>query len=502
MLIRARLRTRDPDPSLGTDDIDASETLDVFGEVSYSATFRDGKARATATARVPFPYFGWIMRPGMAWELRRRLKQQVPALRASTEVPPPRFSGLMPPDNVTHAQIVTLATLSFVLVITGYCGGLFTQTVDSVAAAYGADDADLGIALAVTRAGTLLSLVGAILADKRGRRRIILAGVVGLALTTAAGAFAPNLTTFTVFQVLARGFVNLTAVVVFIAIIEEAPERARAFALALSLAAGGLGFGFGSALLVITDIGPQAFRILFLLGGLTLIFVPGIAKRLTETRRFADLTARNAHGHASEMVDNTYGRRFVILALVALLTNFAAAPTSQFFNRYLMNEREFTALGVLAYRATAQSIIPFIALLVGGRLAEKRGRTRTAQVALAIAVIADAVFFTAGGAAVLWFALLVSSTAGATGGPSLASFGNELFPTEVRGTANGVLLLLAVIGAVAGLLTAGFLSESLGGIGRAVALTDIAPFIVAVALIPFLPEARGRDLDDVSPSEV
>ena len=58
-----------------------------------------------------------------------------------------------------------------------------------------------------------------------------------------------------------------------------------------------------------------------------------------------------------------------------------------------------------------------------------------------------------------------------------------------------------VIGAVAGLLTAGFLSESLGGIGRAVALTDIAPFIVAVALIPFLPEARGRDLDDVSPSE-
>ena len=53
-----------------------------------------------------------------------------------------------------------------------------------------------------------------------------------------------------------------------------------------------------------------------------------------------------------------------------------------------------------------------------------------------------------------------------------------------------------------GLLLAGFLSKPLGGIGNSVAVLAIAPLLCAIFLIRYLPEAKGKLLDEVSPSEV
>ncbi len=102
----------------------------------------------------------------------------------------------------------------------------------------------------------------------------------------------------------------------------------------------------------------------------------------------------------------------------------------------------------------------------------------------------------------LWAMLLVSTAAGALAGPALAAFNTEMFPTEVRGTAGAALLLCGVTGSVVGLVVAGALSDPLGGIGPAVAVTAMAPLVAAVLLLPRLPEARGRKLDEVSPPEV
>jgi MFS family permease len=78
----------------------------------------------------------------------------------------------------------------------------------------------------------------------------------------------------------------------------------------------------------------------------------------------------------------------------------------------------------------------------------------------------------------------------------------ELFPTEVRGTANALLLVCYVVGSAVGLLVAGFLADQLGDLGLAIAICGIAPIVAALFLLPRLPESRGRALDDVSPSEV
>jgi MFS family permease len=78
----------------------------------------------------------------------------------------------------------------------------------------------------------------------------------------------------------------------------------------------------------------------------------------------------------------------------------------------------------------------------------------------------------------------------------------ELFPTEVRGTANALLLVCSVAGSAVGLVLAGTLSDAIGDLGLAIAICGIAPILAAIFLLPRLPESQGRELDEVSPSEV
>ena len=108
------------------------------------------------------------------------------------------------------------------------------------------------------------------------------------------------------------------------------------------------------------------------------------------------------------------------------------------------------------------------------------------------------VFFLFGGPT-LWIASAVATITGACAGVVLATFGAELFATEVRGTANAFLVGISVIGSASGLIIAGQLSDGFGGIGRAIAFCGIASLIAAF-IVPALPESYGRELDDLSPS--
>jgi MFS family permease len=96
---------------------------------------------------------------------------------------------------------------------------------------------------------------------------------------------------------------------------------------------------------------------------------------------------------------------------------------------------------------------------------------------------------------------MLSVLAASCGGLAISTMGAELFPTEVRGTSNGMLLVVSVTGSATGLLLAGALSDNLGGIGRAIALCAIPTIIAAALFVPRLPEPAGKSLDEISPTE-
>jgi MFS family permease len=103
---------------------------------------------------------------------------------------------------------------------------------------------------------------------------------------------------------------------------------------------------------------------------------------------------------------------------------------------------------------------------------------------------------------VLWLASTFAIVFAGASTLAIGTLDAELFPTEVRGTSNSLLLVCGVAGSVVGLLVAGFLSGPLGGLGGSIALCGAAPFAAALFLAPRLPESAHRGLDDVSPSEV
>jgi MFS family permease len=109
------------------------------------------------------------------------------------------------------------------------------------------------------------------------------------------------------------------------------------------------------------------------------------------------------------------------------------------------------------------------------------------------------IFFLTGGLS-MWVMSALSIFMAGAGGIALGTLDAELFPTEVRSTSNAMLYVLGVLGSALGLLLAGALSDQLGGIGRSVALMGVGSLLVALVIVPLLPESAARLLDDVSPT--
>ena len=100
------------------------------------------------------------------------------------------------------------AALAAVALVANFCGALLSQNGDAVTSAFDQSDQALGVALAIARAGVLVSLVAIALADRWGRRRLILVALVGACAANLLTALAPTFEVFTGAQLLNRALVN------------------------------------------------------------------------------------------------------------------------------------------------------------------------------------------------------------------------------------------------------------------------------------------------------
>jgi MFS family permease len=459
----------------------------------------------TSDARVPF--FTWFLR-FQAWlGARRSLPYAAARLTASAtgSAPPAPLKPLpvVPPVPFTPEQAGRLAALAAVALVANFSGALLSQNGDAVTSAFGRSDQALGVALAVARAGVLVSLVAIALADRWGRRRLILLGLVGACAANLLTALSPSFEVFTGAQLVNRALVNTVLIVAGIAAVEDAPEGARAFATGMYALALGAGFGLAVVLLPLADLGDYGWRISFALSAGLVVLLPVLARHLKETKRYTKVVDRSARrGRIREVFDRAYGARFLLLGLAAFLTNVFSAPSSQLTNRYLTHAHDFTNADVAVFRAVTAGVPGIIGVLLASRLAESRGRRPVTIIGLLVATVFQGAFFLADGAVLLWLTPVVAIVAAACAGLALGTLDAELFPTEVRGTSSGFLLVSGVAGSAAGLVLATHLEDVAGGLGPAIALCGIASLAAAIFVVPRLPETADRRLDDVSPSEV
>ena len=172
--------------------------------------------------------------------------------------------------------------------------------------------------------------------------------------------------------------------------------------------------------------------------------VPSIRRTLPETSRFRRVAGDGrAPLRLREVFDPAYGRRFLLLAAIGFLTNVFSAPSAQLTNRYLADVRGFSASGIALFRGVTNGIPGLVGILLAGRLAETRGRRPVAIVSLLVGTLLSMAFFLSTGP-LLWIASTLSIVAAASATLTIGTMDAEMFPTEVRGSSNGLMLVAYV----------------------------------------------------------
>ncbi len=441
----------------------------------------------TTTFRIAAPFWHWLF----ILPLRRRIGARFRRLTGDDRPVRDRVPAWLPPDRLDVRAATVLATICSLSVVTGYLGTIISQTITYSADQFGASTGDQGNVLAAVRVGVLGALAVVALADRHGRRKLLLASVAAACVTAALGAVTTSMWTLAAAQTIARAFSTAAAILLAIVAVEEMPRSSRAYAVGVMTLAGGLGAGVCVWFLPLADTGPGGWRWLYIIPLIGLYPLFRLARVLPETRRFVRSTTRTRlRGH---------GRRLALVGTALFAAALFATPASQLQNTFLSHEREFSAARIALF--TILTTTPAgLGVAVGGRLADTRGRRLVGGIGVlggsALALIG---FFTWGWP--MWMWSLAGTLLGGAAVPAIAVYGPELFPTSLRGKANGILQVAAVAGSSVGLLAVGALVDRWGRMGPAMSLMLIGPVVVAILLAVAYPETAHRTLEEVNPED-
>jgi MFS family permease len=371
----------------------------------------------------------------------------------------------------------------------------------SVVAKVGLSGTTLGVGLAIVRLASLASLPLAALADGHGRRRVLLGCVSGGLAATALAALSPGYWWFVALFALGRPMLSATNAIAGVVAAEETESRDRAKAIGLVTAGYGIGAGLTALVRGVAGDG-LGFRGLFALALVPLAATPLLARRLEEPDRYQRLRAAADPRVAATRPPVLGGvrpglrPRLWLLGALAFSIAFVTGPVNTFLFVYAENalgmSRSATAAMVLA-----AAPVGLAGLLIGRWAADRLGRRVTAAGTQAMVALAGMLTYSGSRAAVAGGYLLAILVASAYA-PAFGALGAELFPTSARATAAGWLVAAGVLGAVAGLVAFGLLTDALDSFAAAAVLI-CAPVVLTCVLFARLPETRGLELEQSAP---
>jgi MFS family permease len=361
----------------------------------------------------------------------------------------------------------------------------------------GISGTDLGIGLAIMRLASLgaLPIIG--LADRFGRRRLLLATVgAGLVLTVLAAA-SPTYWWFVVIFACGRPLLAATNGLAQVTAAEETASADRAKAVALIAAGYGIGAG---AIAIVHSLAASAlgFRGVFVLALVPLALLPLLRRWLEEPDRFTVAAAGPEHPvPVFDAVARPFRRRLAVIVVLGFAVSVITGPANSFV--FLFAQNFLHQPGIVTAGMVAGAGIAGLAGLLAGRwLADRVGRRLTGALAMA-AVALLAIWTYTGSSLALVAGYILGVFAASVFAPAAGALVNELFPTSVRASVAGWSLAAGVLGAVAGLVAFG----AVAGADHRFAVAGLVTFLPAalvMVLFWLLPETRGREPEDLWPA--
>lgn len=366
----------------------------------------------------------------------------------------------------------------------------------TIAEQAGLSGTQLGVGLAVLRFASLGGLPLAGLADRYGRRvMLLLSCAVGLVLTVVA-AGSPGYWWFVAIFAMGRPLLSATNALAQVGAAEETGSADRAKAIALIAAGYAAGSGLTAVLHGLAN-GVLGFRGIFALAVVPLVMVAFMRRRLIDSDRF--VLAASAVDHPTPVlgaVRPPYRGRLAVVAALALAVGVITGPANSFVFVYAQNVLKVSGAGT-ALMVVAAGGVGLVGLLVGRWTADHIGRRVTGAAGMAGLALAATICYS-GSHIALYAGYEMAALFGGAFAPAAGALANELFPTSVRASVAGWNVAAAVVGAVAGLILFGAVAD-VGNRFAVGGLVTFLPMLAGTGLFALLPETMGREPEDLWP---
>jgi MFS family permease len=358
----------------------------------------------------------------------------------------------------------------------------------------GLSGTELGIGLAIIRLASLGGLPITGLADRFGRRMMLLITVgAGLAITAVAAA-SPSYWWFVAIFACGRPLLSATNGLAQVAVAEQTASADRAKAVALVAAGYGVGAG---VIAIVHSLASRTlgFRGVFALALVPLALLPLLRRWIQEPDRFAVAAAESKHPiPVFGAVARPFRRRLVVIVVLAFAVSVITGPANSFIFLFAQNFLHQSGV-VTAGMVLGAGVAGLAGLLAGRWLADRVGRRTTGALAMAAVALLAILAYT-GSAPALLVGYILGVLAASVFAPAIGALTNELFPTPVRASVVGWSLAAGVLGAVVGLVIFGSVSRA--GHPFAVAgLLTFLPALPVMGLFWLLPETCGREPEDL-----
>ena len=409
---------------------------------------------------------------------------------------PPHWA--LPTDTLTTRQRHIVLLMALASMSAAFVNTLFTQTVAYAADEFGVATSGQGIGAAVVRWGIVICLPLVVLADRRGRKPMVLLVAWIAPVVCALGAIAPNFPTLVATQTLGRPLGLTLDILIAVIAIEEMPKNSRAFATGVLAMCSGFGAGIAVTALPLADLGARSWRLVYLVTLVWLGVAIALTKWLPESQRFEKQHSAFSTRHLRSLpaLRRNLGR----ICTVVFLTNLYIATASIFQNRYLKETRGYSA-ALVALFTIATSTPAGLGLLVGGRIADERGRRILGATMVPVGALLMALSFAVSGPS-MWAIAIAGGIAFGVSYPAMAVYRGELFPTHVRSIAGGIIMTSALIGGSIGLIGGGYVLDTGISYGTVMLWLALGPVIASLIVWFRYPETAHKELEDIVPDDV
>ncbi|OZI71657.1 MFS transporter [Bordetella genomosp. 12] len=377
---------------------------------------------------------------------------------------------------------------------------LYSFVMSTLIATWGISKGEAGL---LGSAALLSSCVGGVLAgylaDRFGRVRILQVTIVWFSFFTLLSAFTQNFDQLLIMRVLQGiGFGGEWACG---AVLLSETIRAKYRGRALSVVQSGHAFGWGLAAILywaVFSLVPEqwAWRVMFALGVLPAFFVLYVRKHVREPELFQRDAAKNDEQQVSRLAVFTQPGVLRYVFFGSLLTTGlqgAYYAMTTWLPTYLKQERGLSVFGTSGY--TLVFIVgSILGVWAGGFIADRYGRKKAFALCavLSIALTYSYMVLPISDTAMLWLGLPLGAVVAGGFGP-FGAYLAELFPSRVRGTAQGLTYNAGrAVGALMPALI-GFLSAKMA-LNVAIAVFTMGANVLLLLVLLFLPETRGMDL--------